>query len=68
VQQVSAEGTMLPNMLFMLPPSLYQELGRQVSTFAMDPTEQTLEQVTKTLENMRQDLLEEGAFVNWNAM
>lgn len=68
VQRISAEGTMLPNLNFMLPPSLYQELSRQIEIFALDPTEKTLETVTQTLENLRQDLLNQGAFVNWQAM
>ena len=52
----------------MLPPSLYQELGRQVEMYALNPTDKVLDGVLNTLENMRQDLLKENAFVKWQDM
>ncbi|NLJ86832.1 MAG: carbohydrate ABC transporter substrate-binding protein [Firmicutes bacterium] len=68
IQRVNEEGTILPNQLFMLPPSLYQELGRQVEMYALNPTDKVLDGVLNTLENMRQDLLKENAFVKWQDM
>jgi len=68
IQRINVEGALLPNSLFMLPPSLNQELSRQLEIFALNPTEETLEIVTQTLENMRQELLDQGAFVKWGTM
>lgn len=58
-------GTVLPNQLFLLPPEMYQEFGAQVERFALNPTEQTMESALRTLEDLRQKLLAEGAFVTW---
>lgn len=65
IQEVSASGTVLPNLLFMLPPHLWQELTRQVEIFTLDPSDSTLDSVLNTLETLRQEILEEDGFVSW---
>lgn len=65
IQEVSKEGTILPNLLFMLPPHLYQELTRQVEIFTLDPSDATLDAALNTLESIRQEVLSEDGFVKW---
>jgi glucose/mannose transport system substrate-binding protein len=65
IQHVSESGTVLPNLLFMLPPHLYQELTRQVEIYTLDPSDSTLDSVLNTLETIRQEILQEDAFVSW---
>jgi|BioPla2DNA2_1021312.scaffolds.fasta_scaffold51291_2 glucose/mannose transport system substrate-binding protein len=65
IQEVNQSGTVLPNLLFMLPPHLWQELTRQVEIFTLDPTDATLDTVLQTLENLRLEILFENGFVQW---
>lgn len=68
VQMVSREGTVLPNLMFLMPPKLYQEFWPQVDRYALNPNEETLNAVVKELETIRQELAKDGKFVKWPKM
>ena len=55
----------LPNLVFMLPTNLGTELGVQLERFAIDPSQDTEDQMIATLEALRAELLAENAFVKW---
>ncbi|MDF0599468.1 ABC transporter substrate-binding protein [Psychromarinibacter sp. C21-152] len=61
----SEAGKVLPNLFFLLPTDVGTELGVQIERFAIDPSDETKEEVISTLEAMRQSALEEDAFLNW---
>ncbi|NMB24487.1 MAG: extracellular solute-binding protein [Firmicutes bacterium] len=65
-QKVNEEGVILPNLSFMLPPSLNNELSKQIEMYALNPTDKVLDSVLNTLEGMRQELIAEDAFVKWS--
>ncbi|WDR06960.1 extracellular solute-binding protein [Devosia rhodophyticola] len=55
----------LPNLVFMLPTNLGTELGVQLERFAIDPSEETENEMITTLEALRVELQAENAFVKW---
>lgn len=55
----------LPNIVFLLPTNLGTELGVQLERFAIDPSQETEDQMIATLEALRTELLAEDAFVTW---
>ena len=62
------KGRYYQTLPFMLPLALNLDIETAFEAFALNPTEETLEIVTQTLENMRQELLDQGAFVKWGTM
>lgn len=68
LQAASLEGKVLPNLLFLLPPELYQEFGSQIERFSLNPTDEVMESALNTLEELRQKLEAEGVFVDWPSL
>lgn len=60
-----ANGAVLPNLFFLLPTELGSELGVQIERFAADPSDQTMESVVSTLENLRLEAKDQNLFVTW---
>lgn len=65
IQAASEAGKVLPNLLVLLPPELYQEFGQQLERYSLNPTDDVMESALETLEEMRLRLAAEGAFVEW---
>lgn len=63
--QLKNAEAVLPNLVFMLPTNLGTELGVQLERFAIDPSQETEDQMIATLEALRAELQAEDAFVKW---
>ena len=61
----SANNAVLPNLFFLLPTNVGSELGVQIERFAIDPSENTENELIATLEALRLEALDEGAYTNW---
>jgi glucose/mannose transport system substrate-binding protein len=65
IQASNKRNLVLANLKNLLPVSLGDELGTQISAYAQSPTPQALDRMLQLLEKQRQELLSEKAFIVW---
>lgn len=55
----------IPNLSFLMPPDFYTQFYTQIEKYAVDPTNETLDEVLNELERLRIEASTEGKWVNW---
>lgn len=61
----SKNNAVLPNLFFLLPTKVGDELGNQIERFAIDPSDANEKDMIATLEQARQDALAEKSYHKW---
>jgi len=55
----------MPNLSFLMPPDFYTQFYTQIEKYAVDPNNETLDEVLNELERLRIEVSTEGKWVNW---
>jgi len=59
------ETQFMPNLSFLMPPDFYTQFYTEIEKYAVNPTDETLDEVLNELERLRSEAFMEGKWVNW---